>query len=388
MRLRADLRRALFVATALTLSPAALASGDKSMAPIPGATLALMKAKGVSPASPILIRAYKKEAEMEVWKQGKDGRYVLLKTFPICRWSGQLGPKTTLGDRQTPEGFYAIGPAQMNPNSSYYLSFDIGYPNAFDQARGGSGSYLMVHGTCSSAGCFAMTDKGIGEIYALAREAFAGGQPAFQFQSYPFRMTAENMAKYRLDANIGFWRQLKEGADRFEATREELAVGVSAGRYVFGASNPDREALAQARRAEEDARIAALVAQGKPAMRTAYADGGMHASFRTLARRKGAALGQVSRPDALAVAGQEIELTPSGAPKTKPCESASGSCPAASGDAKGAVRSAKAKQASPSKPAAPVMEPSAVAVEKPLHERFLGLFRNEPPREPSDGRRI
>jgi murein L,D-transpeptidase YafK len=388
MRLRADLRRALFVATALTLSPAALASGDKSMAPIPGATLALMKAKGVSPASPILIRAYKKEAEMEVWKQGKDGRYVLLKTFPICRWSGQLGPKTTLGDRQTPEGFYAIGPAQMNPNSSYYLSFDIGYPNAFDQARGGSGSYLMVHGTCSSAGCFAMTDKGIGEIYALAREAFAGGQPAFQFQSYPFRMTAENMAKYRLDANIGFWRQLKEGADRFEATREELAVGVSAGRYVFGASNPDREALAQARRAEEDARIAALVAQGKPAMRTAYADGGMHASFRTLARRKGAALGQVSRPDALAVAGQEIELTPSGAPKTKPCESASGSCPAASGDAKDAVRSAKAKQASPSKPAAPVVEPSAVAVEKPLHERFLGLFRNEPPREPSDGRRI
>jgi murein L,D-transpeptidase YafK len=388
MRLRADLLRALFVATALTLSPAALASGDKSMAPIPGATLALMKAKGVSPASPILIRAYKKEAEMEVWKQGKDGRYVLLKTFPICRWSGQLGPKTTLGDRQTPEGFYAIGPAQLNPNSSYYLSFDIGYPNAFDQARGGSGSYLMVHGTCSSAGCFAMTDKGIGEIYALAREAFAGGQPAFQFQSYPFRMTAENMAKYRLDANIGFWRQLKEGADRFEATREELAVGVSAGRYVFGASNPDREALAQARRAEEDARIAALVAQGKPAMRTAYADGGMHASFRTLARRKGAALGQVSRPDALAVAGQEIELTPSGAPKTKPCESASGSCPAAWGDAKGAVRSAKAKQASPSKPAAPVVEPSAVAVEKPLHERFLGLFRNEPPREPSDGRRI
>jgi murein L,D-transpeptidase YafK len=389
MRLRADLRRALFVATALTLSPAALASGDKSMAPIPGATLALMRAKGVSPASPILIRAYKKEAEMEVWKQGRDGRYVLLKTFPICRWSGQLGPKTTLGDRQTPEGFYAVGPAQMNPNSSYYLSFDIGYPNAFDQARGGSGSYLMVHGTCSSAGCFAMTDKGIGEIYALAREAFAGGQPAFQFQSYPFRMTAENMAKHRLDANIGFWRQLKEGADRFEATREELGVGASGGRYVFAAAgDPNREALAQARRAEEDARIAALVVQGKPAVRIAYADGGMHASFRTLARRKGSGLGQVSRPDALAVAGQEIELTPSGAPKARTCESASGSCPAASMDAKAPVRPAKAKQASPPKPAAPVVEPSAVAAERPLHERFLGLFRNEPPREPNDGRRI
>src|SRR5215213_476671 len=271
----------MLIAIALMLSPATAAANSKSMMPIPMGTIALMKAKGTAPTSPILIRAYKQEAELEVWKQAKNGRFVLLKTFPICRWSGQLGPKTTLGDRQTPEGFYAVGPAQMNPNSSFHLSFDIGYPNTYDRAHGGSGSYLMVHGSCSSAGCFAMTDKGIAEIYALARDAFAGGQPAFQFQSYPFRMTAENMAKHRLDANIGFWRQLKEGADRFEATREELAVGVSTGRYVFGASNPDREALAQARRAEEDARIAALVAQGKPAMRTAYADGGMHASFRT-----------------------------------------------------------------------------------------------------------
>jgi len=202
-KIQVDLRRAMLIAASLMLSPAAVAADGKSMAPIPAATLALMKAKDAAPASPILIRAYKKEAELEVWKQAKDGRYVLLKTFPICRWSGQLGPKTTLGDRQTPEGFYAVGPAQMNPNSAYYLSFDIGYPNAFDRARGGSGSYLMVHGTCSSAGCFAMTDKGIAEIYALAREAFAGGQQAFQFQAYPFRMTAENMAKHRLDPTSG-----------------------------------------------------------------------------------------------------------------------------------------------------------------------------------------
>src|SRR5215218_6910243 len=262
MRTQADLCSALLVAALLMLSPSALALEGKSMAPVPGATLALMKAKDIAPSAPILIRAFKKEAEIEFWKLGKNGRYVLLKTFPVCRWSGQLGPKTTLGDRQTPEGFYAIGPAQMNPNSSYYLSFDIGYPNAHDRAHGGSGSYLMVHGNCSSAGCFAMTDEGIAEIYALVREAFSGGQQAFQFQSYPFRMTADNMAKHRLDANIGFWRQLKEGADRFEATGEELAVGVSAGRYVFAAArDPEKEALTKARRAEEEAKIAALVAQ-------------------------------------------------------------------------------------------------------------------------------
>src|SRR5215207_6592533 len=232
MRTQADLCSALLVAALLMLSPSALALEGKSMAPVPGATLALMKAKDIAPSAPILIRAFKKEAEIEFWKLGKNGRYVLLKTFPVCRWSGQLGPKTTLGDRQTPEGFYAIGPAQMNPNSSYYLSFDIGYPNAHDRAHGGSGAHLMVHGTCSSAGCYAMTDAQITEIYALARDALAAGQPAFQFQAYPFRMTAENMVKYRSDPNIGFWRQLKEGSDQFEATGEEPVVSMSAGRYV------------------------------------------------------------------------------------------------------------------------------------------------------------
>jgi len=389
-KIQVDLRRAMLIAASLMLSPAAVAADGKSMAPIPAATLALMKAKDAAPASPILIRAYKKEAELEVWKQAKDGRYVLLKTFPICRWSGQLGPKTTLGDRQTPEGFYAVGPAQMNPNSAYYLSFDIGYPNAFDRARGGSGSYLMVHGTCSSAGCFAMTDKGIAEIYALAREAFAGGQQAFQFQAYPFRMTAENMAKHRLDPNIGFWRQLKEGADRFEATGEEPVVGVSAGRYAFQpAPDPEKEALVKARRAEEEARVAALIAKGKPAIRTTYVDGGQHPSFRALARRKSASLGQVSRPEALALAGQETVLTPSGVPKATACApSPSAPCPASSAAAKPAVPSAKARRASQVKPAAPSGATPAASTERPLHERFLGFFCGDPPPEPSSGRKI
>lgn len=115
------------------------ASG-RGLTPIPPQVLSLMQSKGMQPSDPILIRAYKKEAEMEVWKRGANGQYALLKTYPICRWSGQLGPKTKQGDRQAPEGFYTITPGQMNPNSSYYLSFDVGYPNAVDRAKGGSAS--------------------------------------------------------------------------------------------------------------------------------------------------------------------------------------------------------------------------------------------------------
>src|SRR3954447_11373304 len=214
--------RAGVAAAMIAMSRAAsLADDAKASAPIPAPTLALMAAKNTSPSAPLLIRTYKKEAELEVWKLARDGRYVHIKTFPICRWSGQLGPKQTQGDRQAPEGFYPITRRQLNPNSRYYLSFDTGFPNAYDKAHGASGAYLMVHGTCSSAGCYAMTDKQISEIYAIAREAFGGGQQAFQFQAYPFRMTAENMVKYRADKNIDFWRQLKEGSEHFEATGEE-----------------------------------------------------------------------------------------------------------------------------------------------------------------------
>lgn len=135
-----------------------------------------MSEMGLSKASPILIRAYKKESELEVWKADYAGEYKLLKTFPICRWSGQLGPKRVEGDRQVPEGFYSITPQMMNPNSSFYLSFNVGYPNTFDRQLGRNGSNIMVHGACTSRGCFSMTDKQIADIYALARESFAGGQ--------------------------------------------------------------------------------------------------------------------------------------------------------------------------------------------------------------------
>lgn len=336
---------AIFASQDVAAAPAA---ASKGATPIPAATLALMAARGATAAAPIVMRSFKKESELEIWKQAKDGRFVFLKVFPICRWSGQLGPKTRQGDRQTPEGFYSVGPKQMNPNSAYYLSFDTGYPNAYDKAHGASGSYVMVHGTCSSAGCYAMTDRGVGEIYAIAREALKGGQPAFQFQAYPFRMTAQNMAKYRSDPNIAFWRQLKEGSDRFEATGEELAVSVSAGRYVFAPSNdPDKEALAVARHAQEEARAKAFIAEGSAAVRTTYADGAQHPAFLALARQ-GAAVGEVSRPEALAYAGLDVVVTPARGRCARPA-----GCPAA------AIAAATAAIPPAAKP--PRVEASAVA---------------------------
>jgi murein L,D-transpeptidase YafK len=194
--------------------------------------------KNMPKESPILIRLFKEESELEVWKQNTGGRYDLLKVYPICRWSGELGPKVREGDRQAPEGFYAITPGLMNPNSNYYLAINIGFPNAFDRANGRTGAFLMIHGDCSSRGCYAMTDEQIGEIYSLARESFLGGQKSFQIQAYPFRMTAANLARHRTNPNMPFWNNLKEGNDHFLVSHLEPKVDVCDRHYVFDAQPP------------------------------------------------------------------------------------------------------------------------------------------------------
>jgi murein L,D-transpeptidase YafK len=215
-----------------------LASNAKANKPIPEKLLADIQSKDMDTQSPILVRLFKQEAELEVWKQDRSGKFSLLKTYPICRWSGDLGPKIREGDRQAPEGFYSIGPGQMNPQSAYYLSFNMGYPNAFDKALGRTGSQLMVHGDCSSRGCYAMTDEQISEIYALGRESFFGGQRAFQVQAFPFKMTPVNMAKHRSNPNMPFWKMIKEGYDHFEVTRQEPKVEFCENKYVFNPAQP------------------------------------------------------------------------------------------------------------------------------------------------------
>lgn len=204
--------------------------------PLSAQTRALLAEKGMKEQSPILIRIFKAESELEVWKAKDDGRFYHFKTYPICDWSGKLGPKLAQGDRQAPEGFYLVSAPQMNPKSKYHLAFNIGFPNAYDRAYGRTGADIMVHGDCKSAGCYAMTDGIVEEIYILARESLAGGQQSFQVQAYPFRMTAANMAKHKSDKWYGFWRNLKEGYDYFEATRHPPKVDVCEKRYLINAS--------------------------------------------------------------------------------------------------------------------------------------------------------
>ena len=174
--------------------------------PLSGDAMMLLGKKGMNVQAPIFIRVYKEESELEVWKLRDDGRYYHYKTYPICTWSGELGPKQKAGDKQAPEGFYTITREQMNPDSRHYLAFNLGYPNAYDKAQRRSGDALMVHGKCSSAGCYAMTDGLMEEIYALAREAFIGGQDSFQVHAFPFRMTAANMARHAKSAWYPFWK--------------------------------------------------------------------------------------------------------------------------------------------------------------------------------------
>lgn len=291
---------------ALAASGGAMAAKPvpKHLAPIPESTQAVMRAGAMRADSPILVRVFKKEAELEVWKRGPDGRFALLKTFPICRWSGQLGPKRRQGDRQAPEGFYNVSRSQLNPSSQHYLAFNVGFPNAYDRSVKASGSALMVHGTCSSSGCYAMTNEGMSEVYALAREAFAGGQGSFQFHAYPFRMTAENMVRHRGDPSIAFWSMIKEGYDRFEATREEPVVTAQKGRYVFlPYADIQRETAAVARINAEAVAMATQLAEGRPAFQITYADGGQHPSFAGKSN-----LGDVSRSEALSQAGVEVKI--------------------------------------------------------------------------------
>lgn len=277
---------------------------DRHLQPIPGPTLRLMGSKGMSPSSPIFMRIFKKENELEIWKLNQDGDYGLLKTYPMCRWSGQLGPKKKQGDRQSPEGVYWVHEGLMNPRSSYHLSFNLGYPNKLEAALGRTGDFLMVHGACSSMGCYAMTDTAMQEIYAIAREAFAGGQQAFQVQALPFRMTPENMVLHRDDAHMPFWQDLKIAYDIFEATRRVPTVDYCDYRYQFDVMplDPSAELRADAicpaltrdtapqllayqiRDAEAYQR---LLGDGLPALAVSYQDGSMHPSFQAMMRQIG-----------------------------------------------------------------------------------------------------
>lgn len=210
------------------------ARSEKAIARVRPALELSLRAKGLHYGDPIFVRIFKESSELELWVQTGD-RFVLFKTYKVCHYSGDLGPKLRIGDNQSPEGFYFVQPRQLNPNSRFYLSFNLGYPNAYDRTHGRTGDALMVHGNCVSIGCYAMTDRSIEEIYALADAALRNGQAFFQVHVFPFRLTAEKLSRHRESRWYTFWQNLKEGYDSFEKTGRPPTVSVKNKRYVFDA---------------------------------------------------------------------------------------------------------------------------------------------------------
>lgn len=187
---------------------------------------------GVALGAPVMIRIFKREFELELWMAREDG-YHLFATYPICRFSGELGPKIREGDHQAPEGFYQVDAKALNPESRWHRSFNLGFPNLVDRAHARTGTFLMVHGGCSSVGCYAMTDGVIDEIWKIVTAALKAGQPRFQVQVYPFRLTQESLARYEGDPRVQFWRDLKTGSDLFETNWLPPRVHHCQGRYAF-----------------------------------------------------------------------------------------------------------------------------------------------------------
>jgi murein L,D-transpeptidase YafK len=190
---------------------------------------------GVRRGNAVAIRIHKADFSLELWVL-KGERFHLFAAYPICAWSGRIGPKLVEGDRQSPEGFYTVDAGALNPQSRWHRSFNLGFPNAFDRAHGRTGSYLMVHGGCSSIGCYAITDEAIDEVWQLVTAALEAGQKRIPVTVLPFRMTASALAGHAGDPRADFWAQLAAGDALFEATGQPPRVRVCRGRYTVAAA--------------------------------------------------------------------------------------------------------------------------------------------------------
>lgn len=195
-----------------------------------------LKDAGLKYGSPVFVRVLKEENNLEIWVEVSKGKeWKQFRKWPIANYSGTLGPKLKEGDWQAPEGFYEVGIKQLNPNSDFHLSFDIGYPNTYDRYHGRTGSYIMVHGGEVSVGCFAMTDPVIEEIYLLVEAALKiGRQKVVPIHIFPFRMTEEKLAAAEAEyPKCGeFWKkELLSGYEKFEKTRIPPRMIVKAGHY-------------------------------------------------------------------------------------------------------------------------------------------------------------
>lgn len=193
-----------------------------------------LKNYGLEKGDEVLIRIFKEEATLELWMKPKGKKeYIHFSNYPICNFSGTLGPKLYRGDKQAPEGFYRVNRQALNPYSRFYKSFNLGYPNAFDRSLGRTGDYLMVHGKCESVGCYAMTDLQIEEIYGLVELALKNGQQYVEVQAYPFKMNQARLDQEKESRHYEFWGNLREGYDQFEKNQNPLNYSAHQGRYLF-----------------------------------------------------------------------------------------------------------------------------------------------------------
>lgn len=206
-----------------------------------GRTEARLEDKGLASGSPVMLRIFKETSELELWMEN-DGVFVHFATYPVCHWSGSLGPKLAEGDKQTPEGFYTITRRQLHRTGRWRRALNLGFPNVYDQSHERSGSYILVHGGCSSIGCFAMTNPVISEIFKLASAALYNGQKHIPVHVFPFRMTDENLDRHRSTEWHQFWMNLKEGYDTFERTHRPPRVSVCENRYVIQEAGPQEGA--------------------------------------------------------------------------------------------------------------------------------------------------
>jgi murein L,D-transpeptidase YafK len=190
-----------------------------------------LQSQGFKRGDPVFIRVFKSEMTLELWMKRGD-RFALFASYPICYWSGRLGPKLQTGDRQAPEGFYTVSKGQLNPNSRWHRAFDLGFPNLFDRTQGRNGAFLMVHGGCSSIGCYAMTNAVIGEMWSLITAALDAGQERFAVHVFPFRPTEARLRAYSDAPSAAFWADLKPGYDLFQASGIPPEVTLCHGRYA------------------------------------------------------------------------------------------------------------------------------------------------------------
>jgi murein L,D-transpeptidase YafK len=193
------------------------------------------------PPKAILLRAFKKEGQLELWANDTEKTpYTLVETYSICATSGSLGPKRQLGDMQVPEGFYQLD--WFNPQSNFYLSLHISYPNAADRilgSRQNPGGDIFLHGNCASIGCIPITDDGIKEVYWLAVLTKAAGARELPIEIFPGRLTDKEYRALAMDHRsqpelLGFWNNLKTGFDLFEKTHRPPQIKVAGdGTYEF-----------------------------------------------------------------------------------------------------------------------------------------------------------